>query len=211
MKLPLMKQTIVLLSVALLLVGCAAVTVTETRVATGARQPQAIYIRPFAVGDVCGRWGSAEEWPLRASLAGEQFADALKEELEKIAPCRVLREGEIPELGWLVEGDLAFVHGGSPALRAGPLGWARSGRSQVVIDVRVKEIASTRPRGCRCRLAYDFTLAGGSSHSSLAGSIYAPGLGQAPPFDFRNAAERVYMVLSTDPHRYGMRTSPVIR
>jgi len=50
-----------------------------------------------------------------------------------------------------------------------------------------------------------------SGLSGHHGQIYAPGLGDAEPFDFKNAAERVMLALSTDPYRLGARTSPVAR
>ena len=43
------------------------------------------------------------------------------------------------------------------------------------------------------------------------GSIYAPGLGYAEPFDFKNAAERIMLALNTDPFRYGDRSSPSVQ
>lgn len=37
------------------------------------------------------------------------------------------------------------------------------------------------------------------------------GLGKATPFDLRNAAERVLLVLSADPHRDGAHSSVALR
>jgi hypothetical protein len=65
--------------------------------------------------------------------------------------------------------------------------------------------------GRRGNVIYEFDLKGGSGLSGHHGQIYAPGLGDAEPFDFKNAAERVMLALSTDPYRLGARTSPVAR
>jgi hypothetical protein len=58
---------------------------------------------------------------------------------------------------------------------------------------------------------YEFDVAGGSRLSGPAGSVYAPGAGYSATFDYRNAAERVMLALSRDPHKYGQRSSVVSR
>jgi hypothetical protein len=58
---------------------------------------------------------------------------------------------------------------------------------------------------------YEFDVAGGSRFTGKRGSVTAPGLGYAVPFDYRNAAERIRHALEPDPHRYGLRTSTAIR
>jgi hypothetical protein len=224
-----MKMIFMALSAAMLLSGCAGVRVSKTEIATGATNPRAIYIRPFDVSytDFTGKHsGGVGERPIRESLAPAEFAEALKEELEKIAPARVLREDETPKLGWLVEGELEVVNAGHAGLRAisGP---TPLGQSRIVAHVRVidldahryavvdaKDVASTERhvvRPSHGNVIYEFDLSGGSRMSGPRGSIYAPGIGYATPFDYKNAAERVLMALSPDPHHYGLRTSPTIR
>jgi hypothetical protein len=216
-----MKHCLFALSAALLLTSCAGVKIVDTQVASGAANPTAIYIRPFdastAVFKGRHRGGTAEQ-PIRQSLAGREFAQALKVELEKLAPARILEDDEVPTEGWLVEGSLDVVHAGSPTLRH-VFHRVPVGKSEVQIHVRVSEVGSGYSHrdkdgsvlGRRGRVIYEFDLAGGSRASGKAGSVYAPGLGYATPFDFRNAAERVMMALSTDPHRYGVRDTPTIR
>src|SRR6266436_3594530 len=127
----------------ILLCSCANMTVTKTDVATpggrasgpidakdfgsrgvhmitncgvGASNPSAIYIRPFCIdravfeGDEAASIG---EMPIRKALAPVEFAEDLKEELEKIAPARILKDNETPRVGWLVDGEFDVVDGGS--------------------------------------------------------------------------------------------------
>ncbi len=54
-------------------------------------------------------------------------------------------------------------------------------------------------------------MAGGSKLTGAYGSVTAPALGYAAPFDYRNAAERIYTAINPDPHWYGLRTTPTIR
>ncbi|HET6408208.1 MAG TPA: DUF4410 domain-containing protein [Chthoniobacteraceae bacterium] len=218
-----MKLALLALSTSLLFVGCAGVRVAETQVASGAVNPRSIYIRPFDVsateykGRHRGGWG---EQPIRQSLAGRNFANSLKEELEKLAPAMVIEGDERPVEGWLVEGSIDVAdngHGGGRGFF--PFGRLGLGQSEVRIHVRIRDmggdyVATDKnygPVGKRGSVIYEFDLAGGSRLSGHGGQIYAPGTGDAEPFDFKNAAERVMMALSTDPHRYGIRTSPVIR
>lgn len=56
-------------------------------------------------------------------------------------------------------------------------------------------------------MIYEFDVAGGSGLQGKLGTVRASGLGKAPPFDLRNAAERIYLVLTPDVHRYGARSS----
>jgi hypothetical protein len=218
-----MKLALLALSTSLFFVGCAGVRVSETQVASGAANPRSIYIRPFDVstteykGYHRGGWG---ERPIRQSLAGRNFAESLKEELEKIAPAMIIEDDERPAGGWLVEGSIDVAdngHGGGRGMV--PFGKFGLGQSEVRIHVRIRDMGgnyvdadkATGALGKRGSVIYEFDLAGGSRLSGHDGQIYAPGTGDAEPFDFKNAAERVMMALSTDPHRYGVRSSPVIR
>lgn len=214
-----MKHTLLILTAACALTGCAGVKVSNTDIATGATNPQAIYIRSFAdEAEFSGHQGGAGERPIRHSLASAAYSKALKEQLEKLAPARVLEDDETPTTGWLVESNLELVDAGDPNLRH--LVLPSVGRSKVKIHVRVtdvrgrhrgldvKDMGKSRGRG---NVLYEFDLAGGSRLSGPIGSIYAPGWGYASTFDYKNAAERVYMALSVDPLDYGTRQSPTIR
>lgn len=204
--------------------------VSRTEVASGATNPKAIYIRSYN-GDESLFTGSQTqskgEMPIERSLAPAEFSQALKLELEKMAPARVLQNDEVPTTGWLVESDLVEVDGGNRINRGSPLGHFGVGRSKMVIHVRITDldgrhrgsdgkkdvagpVASTQA-GAYGAVIYEIDLAGGSRASGHLGSIYAPGTGIAQHFDYKNAAERVMMALSVDPHRYGTRTSPIIR
>jgi hypothetical protein len=218
-----MKHVLYALSASLLLTSCAGVRVADTQVASGATNPRAIYVRPFDIAATEFRGhhtGGHGERPIRQSLAGRQFADDLKRELEKLAPARVIERDEVPTEGWLVEGSLDVVDGGSRTGRAVPvLNHLGLGRSKVRIHVRVSDVVgpylddskNASSMAQKGRVVYEFDLDGGSGLTGKLGSIYAPGLGYAVPFDFKNAAERVMIALSIDPHRYGTRTSPTIR
>jgi hypothetical protein len=216
-----MKNTLLLLAVATTLTGCAGVKVAKTDIATGATDPKAIYIRTYAdEAQFRGRHGHDGETAIRHSLAPAEFSKALKQELEKMAPARVLAEGETPTTGWLVESNLEVVDAGTPFWRAvnGPLGLG-FGSSKLRVHVRVID-AETRRRGADDKdsskgaagnVLYEFDLAGGSRGQGGSGSTYAPGLGYATPFDYKNAAERVYMTLSVDRGRTGGRTTASVR
>lgn len=218
-----MKYLALALSSAVLLAGCAGVKVIDTQIATGAANPRSIYIRPFDVSAteyVGNHRGGKGERPIRHSLAGRNFAQSLKEEMEKIAPAMIIEDDERPPEGWLVEGSLDVVDNGCGPGRAFiPFSKLGVARSRLLVHVRIRDFGQTAvyddkdasKLGRRGDVIYEFDLAGGSRLSGHTGSIYAPGLGDAEPFDFKNAAERVMMALSTDPHRYGVRTSPVIR
>ncbi len=218
-----MKNILFAISAVALLSSCATVKIRDTQVASGATDPSAIYVQPFDV--------SATEWRgyhpgghgqdlIRQSLAGTEFARDLKLELEKIAPARVLRPGEVAPGGWLVEGSLEVVHAGHPVGRfLSPWNHLGLGRSHVVIHVRISQVGTAfvgsdkdaGKLGQRGHVLYEFDLEGGSRATGKLGSITAPGLGYSVPFDFKIAAERVYSALSIDPLKYGTRMSPTIR
>ena len=215
-----MKITL-LLTAAVALTGCAGVHIAKTDIATGATNPKAIYIRSFAdEAKFLGHHSDDGEMAIRHSLAPAEFSKALKEELEKMAPARVLAVNETPATGWLVESNLEVLDAGTPFWRAvnGPLG-PGFGSSKVRIHVRVTDMDAHRhggdakdsSKGANGNVIYEFDLKGGSRGQGLSGSIYAPGLGYAAPFDYKNAAERVYQALSVDPLRTGVRTSSTIR
>ena len=216
-----MKTTLLLLATASALTGCAGVKVAKTDIATGATDPKAIYIRTFAnEAQFRGRHGHDGELAIRQALAPAEFSKALKEELEKMAPARVLAEGETPTVGWLVESNLEVVDAGSPFWRAvnGPLG-PGLGCSKIRVHVRVLAAGAQRrgvddkdaSKGAAGNVLYEFDLAGGSRGQGGSGSTYAPGLGYATPFDYKNAAERVYMALSVDRGRTGGRATASVR
>jgi hypothetical protein len=172
----------------------------------GAANPKAIYIRPFCIdtavfeGDEAASGG---EMPIRKALTPVEFAEDLKEELERIAPARILADNESPRLGWLVEGHFDRVDGGSPLARFffGNFG---AGRSFLALHVKVTDVN----RGC---VVYEFDMAGGSGYQGKFGTLRASGLGKASHFDLRNAAERVYIALSANPYRYAARSQTVLQ
>jgi hypothetical protein len=222
-----MKYSLLALCPALLLTSCADVRVTHTDVATGATHPSAIYIKPFDISDATftGRYVSPAEAPIKESLAPAVFSEDLKEELEKLAPALVLKPGDVATTGWLVEGSIERVDAGSPAKRgAGP---TRCGASHIAIHVRVIDLDTNHVKAVDAKDAtgdvlhavkarhgvviYEFDLAGGSKGTGPFGSVTAPGLGYAPMFDYRNAAERVYEALDPDEFKFGLRDSPTDR
>ena len=112
-----------------------------TNCGVGASDPKAIYIRPFCIdaavfeGDEAASDG---EMPIRKALTPVEFAQDLKEELEKIAPARILKDHESPRLGWLVDGHFDRVDGGSPLARFffGNLGAGRSFLAVITFSAR---------------------------------------------------------------------------
>lgn len=212
-----MKKSLLALPALLLLTACASMRVVNTEVSTVTTRPEAIYIRPFSIDGTCiaGHHSNAGASPIRASLIPLEFAKALKLELEKIAPARVLADNEAAPAGWLVDGHFEVVNAGNPVSRFW-LGIFGVGRSEVVLHVRVSDVnrpsknSDGKAPGSG-KVVYEFDVAGGSGASGKFGSIYAPGAGYATPFDLKNAAERIYMELEIDPHQYGNRTSPTIR
>lgn len=178
----------------------------ETDCGVGAANPAAIYIRPFCIGGAIfsgDEAASAAEMPIRKSLTPVAFAEDLKEELSKLAPALVIADDEVPTVGWLVEGQFDLVDGGSPAGRFffGNFG---VGRSALVLHVKVTDVE-------KHQVVYEFDMAGGSRGQGKLGTVRASGLGKATPFDLRNAAERVLLVLSPDPFRFGAHSSISLR
>ena len=226
---PTMKPFLALLSSSLLLCSCADMYVNKTDVASaggssavdskdygsgvrmttcgvGAYNPKAIYIRPFCIDNATFSGDEAAsdgEMPLRKALVPVSFAGSLKESLEKMAPSRILRDNETPRTGWLVEGEFQTVDGGSPLGRFffGHLG---AGRSFLAMHVKITDV----DQGV---VIYEFDVAGGSRLQGRAGTIRASGLGKATPFDLENAAERIYLALSPNVHRFGARSSVALR
>ncbi len=178
----------------------------QTNCGVGATDPVAIYIRPFCIDSATFRGdeaASAGEMPIRKSLTPIQFAGDLKEELSKLAPARILKEDEVPRVGWLVEGNFDVVDGGDPSARFffGNFG---AGRSFLLLHVKVTDVVAHR-------VVYEFDMAGGSRGQGKLGTLRASGLGKATPFDLRNAAERIMLVVSPDPFRFGARSSVTLR
>jgi hypothetical protein len=141
--------------------------------------------------------------PIRKALTPVAFANDLKEELSKMAPSLVIAENEAPTVGWLVEGQFDLVDGGDPVGRFffGPFG---AGQSMLALHVKVTDVKTHQ-------VIYEFDMAGGSHEQGKLGTVRASGLGKATPFDLRNAAERVLLVLSPDPFRFGARSSVTLR
>jgi len=173
-----------------------------TNCGVGAHNPSAIYIRPFCIDTAVFRGDEAlsdGEMPIRKALTPVEFATDLKEQLEKIAPARILKDSETPRTGWLVEGEFTLVDGGSPYARffVGTFG---AGQSELVLHVRVTDVD-------RRVVVYEFDMAGGSRFQGRNGTVRASGLGRATHFDLANAAERIYLTLSANPYRYGERSN----
>ena len=171
-----------------------------TNCGVGAANPRAIYLRPFCIDTAVFKGDEAlsdGEMPIRKALAPVEFATDLKEQLEKIAPTRILKDSEAPRTGWLVTGNFTLIDGGSPYARFffGSLG---AGQSALVLHVRVTDV----DRGV---VVYEFDMAGGSRFQGRHGTVRASGLGRATHFDMVNAAERIYITLSANPYRYGAR------
>jgi hypothetical protein len=226
-----MKSFVALLS-GLLLCSCADMYVSKTDVATpggqggapidakdygsmgirmthcgvGVTNPRAIYIRPFCIDSAVFEGDEASsdgEMPIRKALTPVEFAEDLKEELEKIAPARILTDRESPRVGWLVEGRFDRVDGGSPEARffGGVFG---AGRSFLALHVRITDVT-------KGTVVYEFDMAGGSGYQGKFGTLRASGLGKASHFDLRNAAERIYITLSANPYRYAVHTDAMLQ
>ncbi len=180
--------------------------VRMTTCGVGASSPKAIYIRPFCIDNATftgDQAASVGEMPIRKALLPVSFAGSLKEQLAKMAPSRILQDDETPKIGWLVEGEFQVVDGGSPVGRffAGHFG---AGRSFLALHVKITDVE----QGV---VVYEFDVAGGSRLQGPAGTIRASGLGKATPFDLENAAERIYLALTPNVHRYGTRSSVALR
>lgn len=176
-----------------------------TTCGVGAYNPRAIYVRPFCIDNSVfqGDIGTSEgEMPIRKALSPVELAEDMKEELERIAPVRILKDNESPRVGWLIEGNFTAVDGGSPVGRffLGNLG---AGRSFLALHVKVIDVE-------RHTVVYEFDMAGGSGYQGKLGTLRASGLGKATHFDLRNAAERIYLTLSTNPGHYAVRSSPAL-
>lgn len=172
----------------------------------GAHNPKAIYIRPFCIDSAIfsgDQTASDGEMPIRKALTPVSFASTLKEQLEKIAPARILEDNERPQVGWLVEGEFRIVDGGSPVGRFF-LGQFGAGRSFLAMHVRITDVE-------RGTVAYEFDVAGGSRLQGKLGTVRASGLGRATAFDLVNAAERIYLALEPNAFRYGTRSSVSLR
>jgi hypothetical protein len=223
-----MKSFIAIAS-SILLCSCADMYVTKTQVATsgdrgvspidtkdfgskgvhmvtncgvGASGPSAIYIRPFCIDTAVFQGDEAlsdGEMPIRKALVPVEFAQDLKEQLEKLAPARILKDRERPRVGWLVEGQFDLVDGGSPLGRFffGNFG---AGQSFLALHVKITDVN-------RGMVVYEFDMAGGSRFQGKLGTVRASGLGRATHFDLQNAAERIYLTLSANPYRYGERSN----
>src|SRR5216110_1436171 len=161
-----MKLFLALLS-SILLCSCADMYVTKTEVASGSTRttttsdakdskgvymttncgvgayaPKAIYIRPFCIDTAVftgDQTNSDGEMPIRKALTPVEFAGVLKEQLEKMAPARILKDNETPRTGWLVEGEFALVDGGSAEGRA-LFGHFGLGQSHLALHVRVTDV-----------------------------------------------------------------------
>ena len=216
-----MKYTLLALSAACVFSGCAGAKISHTDIASGAHDPKAIYIRSYIADNAVFKGhhgGSVGEHKIRRSLAPVAFSKAVKEEMEKMAPARVLENDEIPTTGWLVESNLEYVHAGSQTWRVRSLARFGAGHACVKIHVRITDVDGHQvassdkdmSKGGSGNVIYEFDVAGGSSVSGPLGSTYAPGLGNPEEFDYKNAAERICYALSIDPQKFGTRTSPSI-
>jgi hypothetical protein len=221
-------KSLIALSASFLLCSCADMVVTKTDVAGGSRStvssdpkdgvrmvtncgvgasaPKAIYIRPFCIDTAVFRGDqtvSDGEMPIRKALTPIEFAGDLKEQLELLAPARVLKDDERPRTGWLVEGEFMLVDGGDPVGRFF-LGTFGVGRSFLALHVKITDV----DKGI---VIYEFDMAGGSRGQGRHGTLRASGLGKASAFDLVNAAQRIYLVLEPNAHRYGARSDVALR
>lgn len=208
-----MKHLFLAITAIISLCSCAGTRVTNTQVATGAMSPKKIFIRPFGVGEFRGAHGGEAMKAILHSQAGTEFAEILKGELSKVAPTTVLADDETADGGWLVEGELQVVDAGCPVARTlfGRLGVGRSG---ILVHVRITDAehkAAHDGKGGNGNTLYEFDVAGGSRLTHGAGDERAPGAGYAPIFDYRNAAERIAIVLEPDRNGYGIRTASARR
>jgi hypothetical protein len=225
-----MKNSLFALCLALFLTSCASVRVTHTDIASGAVDPKAIYLRPFDVSDCTfiGRHHSGGELAIRKSLAPAEFTEILKEEMEKMAPALVLKDGDTPVTGWLVTGSIDLVDAGRPGTRTGPFDMFGDGASHIKIHVKIIDLdaksttttdekdakdgtSTTAVKTSKGVVIYEFDVAGGSHYMGKFGSVTSAGIGYAPTFDYRNAAERIYEALTIDEFKFGLRDGPTTR
>ncbi len=157
-----------------------------TNCGVGASAPKAIYIRPFCIdtASFTDDMGTAGEAVIRKALIPVEFARDLKEQLEKLAPARVLADDETPRTGWLIEGEFSVVDSSHP--------------SRLAMHVKVTDV----DKGIT---VYEFDMAGGSNGQWHWGTLRSAGHGRASHFDLENAAERIYLLLEVNPFRYGKR------
>jgi hypothetical protein len=177
-----------------------------TNCGVGASSPKAIYIRPFCIDSAVFKGDqtpSDGEMPIRKALTPIEFAGDLKEQLELLAPARILKDDESPRTGWLVEGEFLMVDGGDPVGRFF-LGTFGVGRSILAIHVKITDVD-------KGMVVYEFDMAGGSRNQGHHGTLRASGLGRATAFDLVNAAQRIYLVLEPNAHRYGARSDMALR
>jgi len=153
----------------------------------GASAPKAIYIRPFCIDTAVFSDDIATpgEAVILKAITPVEFAGSLKEQLEKLAPARVLKDDETPRTGWLVEGEFTLVESTHP--------------SRLALHVRITDVD-------KHIVVYEFDMAGGSNGQFHWGTLRAAGHGRALHFDLENAAERIYLVLEPNAFRYGKRT-----
>ena len=203
-----MKQRLLTLLTAILMTSCAGVHITKTEVASGASHPKYIYIRPFEIKYASFKsiYDTRGERAIRKSLAPQQFAEILQEELCKLAPAMVINKGEAAPTGWLVEGEFECVDANPPSKVVMHVRIIDVGDSTVEETSKDSEKSTHTSHG---KIVYEFDVKGGSSGHCI-GSVYDSGDSYAPPFDFRNAAERIMIQLSVDPYRYGIRSTPTI-
>jgi hypothetical protein len=163
-----------------------------TNCGVGEANPSAIYIRPFCIDTAVFRndvAASDAEMPIRRALTPVTFAQDLKEELSKMAPTRILKDDEAPKVGWMVEGRFDNVN---------------SNVSSLAMHVKVTDVE-------KHRVIYEFDMAGGNHGQGVFGTIRGSGGRFATPFDLRNAAERILLVLSPDVFRFGARSTIVLQ
>lgn len=163
-----------------------------TNCGVGAPAPKAIYIRPFCVDTAVytDDLGTAGEAVIHKAIAPLEFADDLKQQLEKLAPARILKEDEYARTGWLVEGEFNAIENSHP--------------SRVALHVKITDVA-------RHRTVYEFDMDGGSNGQFHWGTLRSAGHGRPSHFDLQNAAERIYLVLEPNPYRYGKRSDLVLQ
>ena len=113
----------------------------------------------------------------------------MKEQLEKLAPARILKDDEYARTGWLVEGEFTVIQSTHP--------------SRLALHVKITDVV-------KHRTVYEFDMDGGSNGQFHWGTLRAAGHGRPLHFDLQNAAERIYLVLEPNPFRYGKRSDLVL-